>query len=371
MYQLHELGWNEAWESAFQPYKDKGLIPARICQEMKNSFGIIMETGESTAVLSDLLWKAAKNRTLLPAIGDWVAVQRKDSRDPYKIMSILPRSSCFSRKAKNTFGRNYDKAGSSDEQVLSANVDIVFLMIALDFDYNLRKIERYMSLIWESGAKAVILLNKADLCGDYEDKVEEVKTICADIPVHAISALDDWGLETIRAYLGRGITISLIGSSGVGKSTLINALTGEEKMQVGEIRRADGRGRHTTARREMIILPTGGVLIDNPGLRDIKIIGTEISLERTFEDIVQLEKHCRFSDCQHDTEPDCAVKDAIERGILDQKRLDSYQKLQSELAFVNLRREERRKLEDKQIYKQNKGGYKHAKPYPKMNDSKR
>ncbi len=354
MYQLHELGWNEAWESAFQPYKNLGYLPARISREMKNSYNLITEGGEVSARLSDLLWKAAKNRSMLPAIGDWVAVQHKHEADPYIIMAILPRKTCFSRKAKNTFGRNFNKPGSSDEQVISANVDTVFLISALDADFKLRKLERYLSLIWESGADAVVILNKADICGDYEDKVEEVKSICPQVPVHAISVIDEWGLEQIRSYLSPGSTISLIGSSGVGKSTLINALVGDQLLAVGEIRQADSRGRHTTARREMVILPQGGILIDNPGLRDIKIIGSEESLDQTFQDIHELEQNCRFRDCKHDTEPGCAVKDAIEEGTLDEERLESYRTLQKELTFVNMRREQRRKLEDIQIYKENR-----------------
>lgn len=354
MYQLHEIGWNEAWESAFRPYKDRGFIPARICKEMKNSYYALTESGEVPAKLSDLLWKAAKNRSMLPAIGDWVALHQKHEADPYIIMEILERKTCFSRKAKNTFGRNFCKPGSSDEQVISANVDTVFLISALDADFKLRKLERYLSLIWESGANAVIILNKADICGDYEDKVEEVKSICPEVPVHAISAIDAWGLDQVRRYVSTGLTISLIGSSGVGKSTLINALIGDELLAVGEIRQADSRGRHTTARREMVILPQGGILIDNPGLRDIKIFGSEESLERTFEDICKLEQSCRFRDCRHDTEPGCAVKAAIEKGSLDAERLDSYRTLQKELSFVNLRREQRRKQEDILIYKENK-----------------
>jgi len=357
MYQLHELGWNDAWESAFQPYRAKGLIPARLSREMKNCYFVISETGEVPAKLSDLLWKAAKTRGMLPAVGDWVAVQRKHANDPYVIMEILPRKSCFSRKAKNTFGRNFYKPGSSDEQVISANVDIVFLVVALDADYKLRKIERYLAIISESAARAVIILNKADICGDYEDKVEEVKKLYPEVSVHAVSAIDDWGMEGILSYLAPGITISFIGSSGVGKSTLINAIAGDDLLDVGEIRQADGRGRHTTARREMLVLPNGGVLIDNPGLRDIKIFGSEDSLEAVFHDITALEKQCRFSDCRHDTEPGCAVKEAIQRGDLDEERLDSFRKLRRELSSVNKRREQRQKHLDVLGYKEKRRGY--------------
>jgi len=357
MYRLHELGWNDAWESAFQPYREKGFIPARLSREMKNSYFVISETGEVSAKLSDLLWKAAKSRGMLPAVGDWVAVLQKHATDPYVIMDILPRKSCFSRKAKNTFGRNYYKPGSSDEQVISANVDIVFLVVALDADFKLRKIERYLAIISESDANAVIILNKADVCEDYEDKVEEVKLLYPHIPVHAVSAIDDWGIEGIHSYLAPGVTISFIGSSGVGKSTLINAIAGDDVFTVGEIRQADGRGRHTTARREMLVLPKGGVLIDNPGLRDIKVFGSEDSLEAVFPDIIKLEKQCRFSDCQHESEPGCAVKVAIESGLLDEERLSSFRKLHRELNGVNKRREQRQKYMDVLSYKEKRRGY--------------
>lgn len=354
MYSIADYGWNEAWESLFEPYRIKNYIPARISGEFKNSYNVITENAETHAILSDLLWKAAKNRSMLPAIGDWVALSQKNATDPLKIMAILPRKSCFSRKAKNTFGRRFEKAGSSEEQIISANVDTVFLMLALDADFKLRKIERYLSIIWESGANAIIILNKADICGDYEDKVEAVKALYPKIPVYAISAIDNWGLDLLGSHLKPGLTISVIGSSGVGKSTMINALLGEQVLEVGEIREADCRGRHTTARRDMVLLPGAGVLIDNPGLRDIKIFGSEESLDKTFEDIVALEKHCRFSDCKHDTEPGCAIKAAIEAGSIDAERLESFKKLQKELTFVNMRREQRRKMEDIQIYKAHK-----------------
>lgn len=344
---LAELGWNKALEEAFTPYAEKKCIPARICQEMKNRYGIWMETGEDVATVSQKLFDSAFNRSDLPAIGDWVAVERKKPIDPYRIVGILPRKSCFSRKAKNTYGRNFTKAGSSDEQILSVNVDIVFIVISLNFDYNLRKIERYLSLIWESDVKAVILLNKIDLCDDFEQMVEEVKSISNDVPVHAISALQGDNMNFLRDYLSVGTTISLIGSSGVGKSTIINALLGEEKQLTAESRAADGRGRHTTSHRELIILPSGGILIDNPGLRDIKIIGTEVSLNKTFEDIKTLAAQCRFRNCHHDSEPDCAVREAIENGELDEKRLDSFLKLQDELGALTIRRKQRIKKEER------------------------
>ncbi len=341
MYPLNELGWNTELEAAFQPYKEKKCIPARICQEMKNRYGILMETGEDVALVAQKLFDSAFNRSDLPAIGDWVAVERKKPVDPYRIVAILPRKSCFSRKAKNTYGRNFTKAGSSDEQILSVNIDIVFLVVSLNFDYNLRKIERYLSLIWESGVKAVIILNKTDLCNDVEEKLEEVKKICCDVPVHAISALHGDNMHFIREYVSVGTTISLIGSSGVGKSTILNAILGEEKQLTAESRIADGRGRHTTSHRELIIIPSGGILIDNPGLRDIKIIGTEVSLNKTFEDIKELAEECRFRNCNHGTEPGCAIREATENGELDEKRLNSFLRLQEELHVLNSRRKQR------------------------------
>lgn len=346
MYSLKQLGWNKEWEKQFQPYKEKKYIPARISQDLKNYYSILMEEGEKTAHLAEKIRDYALNRTEFPAVGDWVAVEQSKKDGRLRIVAILPRKNRLSRKAKNTFGRNFEKAGSSDEQVLSANIDVVFLIISLNLDYNLRKIERYYSMILESKAQAVILLNKIDLCPDYEEKIQEVKKIVFRTPVHGICASEGLGIDLIQGYIKPGNTISIIGSSGVGKSTLINQIVGEDKLITQEIRTADGRGRHTTTRREMVILPTGGILIDNPGMRDIKIVATEESIKKTFKDIIALEKKCYFRNCSHDTEPNCAVKEAIEKGKLDEERLESYKKLSSEREVLSKRQKERKKYED-------------------------
>ncbi len=347
MYSLKELGWNDILEESFHSYKNKEVFPARICSVMKNRFRILMDHSDGFAVISDILYKSVVNRTELPAIGDWVVVEKKKMSDHYAILSIFPRKSKFSRKAKNTFGRNFSKNGSSDEQLLSVNVDIVFLVVSLIYDYNLRSIERYLLLINECGSQSVILLNKADLCPNTNEKLIELKKISGDIPIHVISALENKGIDEIRQYIQTGITITLIGASGVGKSTLINALLAEERLSVNDIRKADGRGKHTTSSRELIMMPFGGVLIDNPGLRDVKVIGSEENLNKTFEDIIELEQNCRYSNCHHQTEPDCAIKEAIEKGELDEDRFFSYQKLKDELSSLKKRRKDRMKKEEK------------------------
>ena len=343
---LEEFGWNSYFEERYEEYKEEGLIIARVAWEQKNLYGIFTESGEEQAILSDSLFMNAFSSIELPAVGDWILCRRKEDFDKLFIERILPRRSKFSRKGKNTYGRNYQKEGSSDEQIISANIDTVFLVVSMDRDFNLRKIERYLTLIWDSGSNPVIILNKADQCDYPQWYFTETESVSLGIPVHVVSALKNEGITELEKYLQSGKTVTLIGSSGAGKSSIINCIIGEEKQYVSYLREGDKRGRHTTTTREMIIITGGGILIDNPGMRDIQLSVSETTLDRTFYDIVELEKQCRFRNCEHDTEPGCAIKQAIEDGELEAERFENYQKLQREVRFQERRNKQRQKFID-------------------------
>ena len=343
---LEEFGWNSYFAEKYEDYKEEGLIIARVAREQKNLYGIFTESGEEQAILSDSLFMSSFSSIELPAVGDWVLCRQQQDFDKLFIEKILPRRSKFSRKGKNTYGRNYQKEGSSDEQIISANIDTVFLVISMDRDFNLRKIERYLTMIWDSGSNPVIILNKADQCDDPQWYADETESVSLGIPVHVVSALKNEGIMELQKYLQNGKTVTLIGSSGAGKSSIINCLMGEEKQYVSYVREGDKRGRHTTTTREMIILESGGILIDNPGMRDIQLSVNETTLDRTFYDIVELEKKCKFRNCKHDTEPGCAVRQAIEDGELEAERFENYQKLLREVRFQERRNKQRKKFID-------------------------
>jgi ribosome biogenesis GTPase len=240
------------------------------------------------------------------------------------IRGILPRISKFSRKV----------AGSVvEEQNVAANMNTVFLVMALNQDFNVRRLERYLVLAWESGADPVVLLSKADSCDRIKESVAEVESVAIGVPIHVISSLDNKGLDALAPYFGEGQTAALQGSSGVGKSTLINRLVGSDVQATGDIRRSDDRGKHTTTRRELIALPGGGLLIDTPGMRELQLWEADGGLDASFRDVEQLAVRCRFTDCRHDREPGCAVQEALADGSLDYGRYRSYMKLQRELAY--------------------------------------
>ena len=340
---LSELGWDPFFDQHLTQIKKDDYAPARVAREDRQVYLAYSEYGELSARVSGRMRHSARSRADFPAVGDWVVVEPRPEEDKATIHAVLPRKTKFCRKV--AWAR-------TEEQVLAANVDTVFLVAGLDRDFNIRRMERYLTLALESGAQPVIVLNKADLCPDVGSRVEDCESIAFGVPVHAASALTSDGLEALRSYVGTGKTVALLGSSGVGKSTLINSFLGSDLLKVGEVREADSRGRHITTARQLVVIPDGGVIIDTPGMRELQLWADEKSLEGSFEDIEDLAAECRFSDCRHDVEPGCAVKAAIEAGSLDAGRLRSYLKLQRELKFLAVRKDQRARLDEKTRWKQ-------------------
>jgi ribosome biogenesis GTPase len=323
---------------SFEPFRQQGLTPARVVREDREIYLVQSAVGALWAEVTGKLRHEALSRSAYPAVGDWVAIEPRPAEGRATLHAVLPRLSRFSRKVADA---------RTEEQVVAANVDTVFLMSGLDGDLNLRRLERYLTLAWESGVTPVIVLNKADLATHLAEQMAAVESIALGVPVLALSAQSGQGLDALQSYLGRGQTVALIGSSGVGKSTLINALLGEERQKVAAVREDDSRGRHTTTARELLLLPSGACIIDNPGIREIQLWGEGESLGDAFEDVATLAAQCRFRDCRHHDEPGCAVRVALEEGHLDRGRWQSYQKLERELAFLATRTNERARLEVK------------------------
>jgi ribosome biogenesis GTPase len=329
---LEPLGWNPEHEEQFRAHAEQGLLPGRVAVEQRGLYTVLTADGDVPAELAGKLRHESQGRGQLPAVGDWVALQLRPGGRA-TIRAVLPRRTSFSRKVN---------LAETEEQVLAANVDTVFLVQSLNEDLNLRRLERYLATAWESGSQPLIVLNKADLCSDEELAVHvaDVEAIAFGVGVHPVSAVTGEGLETLDAYLEAGRTVAFLGSSGVGKSTLINFLLGREQLATQEIR-PDGRGRHTTSHRELILLPGGGLVVDTPGLRELQLWESSDGVQEAFEDVAELENRCRFADCAHETEPGCAVREAIRSGTLGRERLDSYRKLQRELARLETRRDAR------------------------------
>jgi ribosome biogenesis GTPase len=294
-----------------------------VIAQHRSGFRLITETGEINGHIP------ASGEWLVT--GDWVAIQ--PGPEPVVIRHILPRTSTFVRRAAGT---------SRDAQVVAANIDVALLVTSMNADFNARRLERYLAVVYETGAQPVIVLTKADLAEDPAVFVREAEAIAFGVPVLAVSAVTGQGLEALAGHVPTGRTTVLLGSSGAGKSTLLNALAGEERMATGAVRENDARGRHTTTHRELILLPSGGLILDTPGMRELGLWEADTGLAAAFADIEALAAECRFGDCQHRTEPGCAIQAALADGGLDRGRWDSYQKLQGELAF------ERRKADPRE-----------------------
>lgn len=349
---LPELGWDSFFAGQYRSLHLAGSVPARVGSVLKNTFRIFTYRGELTAVIPGNYHHEAVENSLFPSVGDWVTVGLEPGSDQALIRSVLPRKSVFTRQAPG--GRQRLSGGKIQEQVVAANVDTVFIVSGLDGgrNLNLRRIERYLVLAWGSGALPVVILNKADLAPDISSIIEEVEHVAVGVAVHAVSALENTGLDLVRDYLKAGTTAAFLGSSGVGKSAIINALIGEERQDTGAIRGSDKEGRHTTTRRELILLPGGGMVIDTPGMREIQVWGDQDNLDDAFADIAELALDCRFVDCRHDAEPGCAVKEAVESGLLDESRFESYLKLQREMQRLAARYDDKARAEDKQKKRQ-------------------
>ena len=329
---LQELGWNAFFAEAFEPYESDGVIPARVAIRHHGPLVLFGERGELGGLPAGHF--ADED---LPAVGDWVVARPVEGERKAVVEAVLPRRSAFRRK---------EAWRRTVEQVVAANVDTVFLVTAFGHDLNPRRLERYLTATWDSGASPVIVVNKADTAEALEGDLAEVDAVAMGVPVHAVSAVAGSGLESLEEYLVPGQTVALLGSSGVGKSTLVNRFAGRDVLATAEIG-ADGRGRHTTTHRELVPLPRGALLLDTPGMRELQLWASEESLAETFDDIVTLAEQCRFRDCAHDTEPGCAVRAALEAGTLAVERWESYVKLQRELRSLAIRQDARLRSEAK------------------------
>jgi ribosome biogenesis GTPase len=341
VYDLTALGWDDSFAEEFERHARAGLRPGRVAVQHRGAYDVLTAEGELRCDVAGRLYDEAASPADLPAVGDWVAIAARPEEGAGTVQAVLPRRTKFSRKTAWQ---------ASEEQVLAANVDIALIVSSLNEDLNLRRLERYLTLAWESGARPVLVLTKADLADGVEASVAEVESVAFGAPVHAISSVTGEGLDELRAHLGPGVTAALLGSSGVGKSTLVNTLAGEELLETREIR-DDGKGRHTTTRRELIQLPGGALVIDTPGMREVQLWIADGGLEEAFSDVTELFEHCRFSDCAHESEPGCAVKEALANGSLAPERWESYLKLQRELAHLERRLDKRAQSEERKRWK--------------------
>lgn len=339
---LERWGWNRHFAASFKAYDAANYRAGRIKLEHKRGYDLYTELGEITAAVSGRFRHEAASPADFPAVGDWVVWQPQPMGGQGIIHAVLPRISQFSRKA---VGRK------TDQQIVAANINTVFLVTALDHDFSLGRMERYLVLAWDSGASPVIVLNKADRCSAAQDYQQAMAAIAPGVPIHCLSALQQQGLDQLQPYLQPGQTVALLGSSGVGKSTIVNRLLGRERQAVQAVRANDSKGRHTTTNRELIALPTGGLLIDTPGMRELQVWSTADSLQDTFADLEALATQCRFRDCQHSQEPGCALQDALMTGRLEPRRFDNFQRLQRELRHLARQQDQKALLAEKAHWK--------------------
>jgi ribosome biogenesis GTPase len=319
---LEDWGWDERWAAAFAAAPGRGQLPARVVLEQRGLYGLATADGERSARLTGATRHKTRERADLPAVGDWVCVEPILGENTVLIRAVLPRRTKLSRKA----------AGEAlEEQVIASNLDAVFITTALNMDFNARRLERFLAVCRESGAAPVLLLNKLDQCPDPAPYLAEAKAVSGGAPVVALSAKTGDGIAELAEWVKPGRTVGFIGSSGVGKSTLVNRLLGTDLIRTFATRESDERGRHTTTHRQLFVLPGGGVLLDTPGMREMQFWDAEQGLKKAFDEIDALAPSCRFKDCGHDSEPGCAVKAGLESGAVTPERLESWRKLKREL----------------------------------------
>jgi ribosome biogenesis GTPase len=330
------LGWDDAWAAEFEPYRVAGLVPGRVSAPHRGaSYDVLTANGENRVQLPGRLRHEAESPAALPVVGDWIALEERQGTP--RIRGVLPRRTKLSRRSSPDPATEVGR-----EQVVAANVDVVFLAVSLGDEPNPTLLERYLALAWTSGTRPVFLLTKADLHDEPERAVADVARIDGEVPVVAISTRTGLGLDSVRSLLRPGVTAALVGPSGVGKSTLVNALVGEQRLATGSLR-DDGTGRHTTTRRQLVLLPGGGMVVDNPGIRELHLWLAADALEDAFEDIAELALQCRFADCRHETEPGCAVQAALADGALAPERWRAYQELERERAELEAKLSRRRR----------------------------
>ncbi|AMP20967.1 ribosome small subunit-dependent GTPase [endosymbiont 'TC1' of Trimyema compressum] len=331
---LKEYGLTDCLKQESTLYNNMYL--ARVTEQHCSLYKVMSEKNEIIAQVSGKLIHNAQNSESFPAVGDWVMIDRNHNQGGNGIINhILSRKSILARKEPGSTNR---------KQVIATNIDLVFLCMSLNANFNLRRMERYLSLVWDSGAMPVIILTKSDLCKDLENKIAEVKSVAIGVDIVAFSALDNDGYCYLKDYFKNEKTGAFIGSSGVGKSTLINTLLGKSLLATKNIRESDDKGRHTTTHRQLLLLPNGGIVIDTPGMRELQLYNS--NLPKAFEDIESLSGQCKFNDCTHTNEPQCKVKEAIANGTLSKERLANYQKLQRETLYAHLNS---RQLEQEKI----------------------
>jgi ribosome biogenesis GTPase len=336
---LTALGWDARRAEAFESLAAPGLVPGRISLEHTHIYRVWTAEGELLARVAGRLRHEAGSRADVPGVGDWVSVEPAAQGGDARIRAVLPRTSRFSRRAAGD---------STEEQIVAANIDTVFLIGGLDHNFNPRRLERYLLVAWDSGAAPVIVLNKADTLPpeDVEARASDVRALAPDVPTYAVSCHHPDTLAPLRQHLGFGRTGALLGSSGVGKSTIVNRLVGHDVLRTQDVRDGDSKGRHTSTNRQLVLLPGGGLLIDTPGMRELQLWDTG-SLTETFTDVAALAGACRFRDCHHGGEPGCAVAAAVAAGDLPEYRLESYRKLAAEQAHTERQQDARAILEEK------------------------
>lgn len=337
---LERFGFDSFFASRFVPFASRGLVAARVLREERESLLVVTEDGERVGEPSGRLHHRAASRLDLPAVGDWVALRAADGGGPAVVEAVVPRRNGVVRKAPGSAAR---------PQVLAANVDTLLVAMGLDADFNPRRLERYAALAWESEARPLVVLTKSDACADVPARVAEAEAAAPGAAVVAVSAVTGAGVETLAAHLAPGRTLALVGMSGVGKSTLVNRLLGFEAQAVQAVRGSDGRGRHTTTRRDLLLLPSGALLVDTPGMRELAL--WDGGGDEGFPDVAALAEGCRYRDCAHEDEPGCAVRAAAETGDLAAGRLASWKKLRKEEAWLARRQDEGRARAEKERWK--------------------